>query len=246
VTGGCTDTLEISGVRCGYGRDDVVRGVTLSVGPSDAVCIVGPNGAGKTTLLSSLFGLAPLHGGEFRWNCAPVRRPSAGALARVGVLYVVEGNRVFSSMTVADNLAVGAYAAGRRPSKDRVRFVYDLFPVLEVRARQAAGTLSGGEKKMLAVGRALMAEPKLLVLDEPTAGLAPKVIAVIGDALSRLRAEGMGLLVAEQGLMLPDQLRCHTYLMERGVLTWSGESGDLASVPQLATAVVGKGLATES
>jgi len=229
--------LEVRGLSAGYLGQDVVRNATLDVNDGEVVAIVGSNGAGKTTLFRAICGLlTPSHGGV-RFNGRPITKEGAHRIARLGLSYVPAERHLFPWMTVRDNLALGAYP--KRPDHRRASAVFELFPVLAQRQRQRAGTLSGGQQQMLAVGRALMSEPRLLMLDEPTTGLAPKLAADAYAALGRLREHGVAILVAEQQVPLALGLADRGYVLENGRIGLQGSSADLAHDPEVRRAYLG-------
>src|SRR5207253_8495595 len=181
---------------------DILHGVEVRVAEGEIVTIVGPNGAGKSTLVRSICGLLPPRSGSVLYRGEDISRAKAHAIVRKGVGYVPQLDNVFVSMTVEENLELGAFARrGTRP-RERIEAIHELFPRLAERRRQRAGTLSGGERQMLAMARALMSEPKLLMLDEPSLGLAPTIVEVLYDTLARLHKEGLTLLLAEQSVPL--------------------------------------------
>jgi ABC-type branched-subunit amino acid transport system ATPase component len=234
-----TGSLEISDLKAGYGGDSVVRSVSLVVESAEAVVVLGPNGAGKTTMLKAVFGELPRLGGSVSWDGVPIRHADPARLAEHGLVQIVEGTRAFAGMSVRDNLELGAICAGMRPDAAVLESVLEIFPRLKARYAQDAITLSGGEKKMLAVGRGLMAKPRLLVIDEPSAGLAPGTIDEIGRALRRLNENGLAILMAEQNLQMPEAMGGRALLMDRGRFTWEGRAENLAAVQQVADAVLG-------
>jgi branched-chain amino acid transport system ATP-binding protein len=222
--------LEASGLRSGYGRTEVLHGVDLSVAEGELVALIGANGAGKSTLLKTIVGLIPVTGGSvsYRGRSVSAKRPER--LVRDGVALVPEGRMLFGPMTVLDNLELGAYGLGRRRSAaipGGLERVWKLFPVLSDRSGQQAETLSGGEQQMLAVGRALMSQPRLLLLDEPSLGLAPKVIAEIFSALDALRADGVTILLVEQDARLALKHADRGYVMRTGRVALEGPASDL-------------------
>lgn len=235
-----TTLLQVRDLSAGYDGDAVVRGVSLSVSAGEAVVVVGPNGAGKSTMLKAVVGGLPTLGGEVAWEGVPLgRRQDISWLTPRGLVQIVDGTRAFAGMSVRENLELGALCAGRPVSGDTEERVLDIFPRLRARIKQDAMSLSGGEKKMLAIGRGLMANPRLLVIDEPSAGLAPGTLVEIGKALHRLNELGLAILMAEQNLQLPDALGGRALLMERGRFTWSGTCHRLNEVPDVARAVLG-------
>lgn len=231
--------LAVEGLCAGYGRVDVVHSVDLGIPEKGLIALIGPNGAGKTTLLHATIGIIRARSGSVWLRGEKVGRTSPQWAARNRIAFVTEGNRTFGTMTVEENIHVGARAVGLRIPDHRFKAIYDLFPVLGRRRRQHAGTLSGGEKKMLGIARGLAIDPRLLILDEPSAGLAPAVIQQIGGALTDLNSSHLTMLVVEQSLELPDQLGAMTYLMQRGQIVWRGLAGQLALVSEVASAVVG-------
>lgn len=229
--------LEVRGVSAGYLGEDVVHTVSLTVNDGEAVAVIGSNGAGKTTLFRAICGLLVPSSGEVWFGGRSITRAGAHRIARAGLAYVPAERHLFPWMTVNENLALGAYP--RRPDRDSTELVFDVFPQLAERRRQRAGTLSGGQQQMLAVGRALMATPRLLMLDEPTTGLAPKLAAEAYAALARLRLQGVSLLVAEQQVPLALGLADRGYVLESGRIQLDGSSGDLGANPDVQRAYLG-------
>ena len=229
--------LDVVGLSAGYLGQDVVHDVSFTVTESDAVAVIGSNGAGKTTLFRAICGLLRASAGTVRFDGVPIGRRRAHAVARLGLAYVPADRHLFPNMSVAENLDLGAYP--RRPRKERRDLVLDLFPRLAERHRQAAGTLSGGEQQMLTVGRALMSNPRLLLLDEPTTGLAPKLAAEAYAALAALHDQGLTILVAEQQVPLALELADRGYVLDDGRLQISGSSAELAESPVVQRAYLG-------
>ena len=229
--------LEVSTLSTGYLGEDVVHDVSVTVEAGEVVTIIGSNGAGKTTLFKAICGMNPASAGTVRFDGADITGRGVHRIARSGLAYVPAERYLFPQMTVRENLLLGAYP--RRPKPSVLDMVYTLFPRLSERLKQQAGTMSGGEQQMLAVGRALMAEPKLLMLDEPTTGLAPKLAAEAYDALGRLRAEGLTVLVAEQQVPLALDLADRGYVLENGRVELAGTSDELASDPAVQRAYLG-------
>lgn len=223
--------LEVEGISSGYGKLPVLRDVSLSVREREIVVILGANGAGKSTLLRTLSGLIAATGGSARYQGEELIGKPAHRLARKGIAHVPEGRGIFADQSVQDNLELGAFgwARGRR-SRMSAEFdrVYGLFPVLAERRRQRAGTLSGGQQQMVAIGRALMARPKLVLLDEPSLGLAPQVLDGIFEVLRRLNRErGVGILLVEQNAHLALDFAPEAYLLETGSIARSGPTEEL-------------------
>ncbi len=224
--------LEVAGLGAAYGRVHVLRDVSLTVAAGECVTVIGANGAGKSTLLRCVAGLLRPTAGRVTVDGADVTGMAAEKLVRRGVALVPEGRMLFGPMSVAENLRLGAYSRGRAPATETaadLARVHELFPVLAERASQAAATLSGGEQQMLAVGRALMSRPRLLLLDEPSLGLAPKVIAGIFSALDELRRAGLTILLVEQDARLALRHADRGYVMRTGRVALEGRAADLAA-----------------
>lgn len=219
--------LSVEGLHAGYGRVAVVRGIDLTVEQGELVTLIGANGAGKSTLLKALVGMVPSSSGRvtlFGEDITGIRPERA---VRSGLALVPEGRMLFGPMSVRENLELGAHTTGRARLEEDLARVYELFPVLEARAAQSAATLSGGEQQMLAVARALMARPRLLLLDEPSLGLAPKVIKEIFAALAALRADGHTILLVEQDARLALKHADRGYVMRTGQVALSGPAEEL-------------------
>jgi branched-chain amino acid transport system ATP-binding protein len=217
--------LEVERLRVAYGPVIVVRDLDFVLARGSALALLGANGAGKTSAVEALAGLLPKCGGSVRFNAHDVTRATASMVARLGLALVPQGRDLFATFSVEETLLAGASAArGRVPG--RLADVYDLFPHLAERRRQLAGVLSGGEQQMLAIGRALMSSPLLLVLDEPSAGLAPGVLRHLVAALCEIRRRGLSLLLVEQNLELAEALADRCLVMSAGVLRWSGAMQD--------------------
>lgn len=229
--------LEVSGLAAGYGGSDVVKDVDFHIDPGEAVMIIGSNGAGKTTLFRTVIGLLAPSAGEVRFEGEDIAGMPAQRIVRLGISFVPAERHLFPRMTVQENLSLGAYPG--RPDPVTMKLVIELFPRLDERRRQRAGTMSGGEQQMLAVGRALMANPRLLVLDEPTTGLAPKLAAEAYEALGVLRERGLTVLVAEQQVPLAMAFTDRGYVLENGRITTEGTSEELAKDPEVRRAYLG-------
>jgi branched-chain amino acid transport system ATP-binding protein len=233
--------LQLDGLRAGYGHVEVLHGVSLSVPEGRMVAIVGPNGAGKTTLMSAVMGLLPRRGGTVRYQDAP-----AGAtevLVMSGAVLVPDRRALFTDMSVEDNLLLGFYPrrrAGERDAQPAMREVFAIFPRLEERRRQHAATLSGGERQMLALGRALMSRPRLLLLDEPSLGLAPLLVREIYRVLADLRRRGMSILLVEQNVRAALQVSDYGYVLEMGEVVAEGPSAELAHDPRILETYLGQ------
>jgi branched-chain amino acid transport system ATP-binding protein len=229
--------LEASGLAAGYLGENVVEGVDVQVAAGQAVAVIGSNGAGKTTLFRALCGLLPVSAGRVRFDGQDITGRPAHRIARAGLAYVPAERHLFPGMSVRENLLLGAYP--RRPDPSAFELVLDLFPRLQERRKQPAGSLSGGEQQMLAVGRALMSRPRLLLLDEPTTGLAPKLARSAYEALKTLKETGVTLLVAEQQVPLALSLADRGYVLENGRIRLEGASEDLERNPEVRRAYLG-------
>ena len=240
--GAMTALLEISHLHVAYGKVEAVHDISLVVAPGTIVSVIGPNGAGKTTLLAAIIGLLPSRG-EIRYQGeSAAALPVEQRVAR-GLILVPERRELFAAMSVADNLELGAFHRARRGDrrwKETLADVYERFPRLAERRLQLAGTLSGGERQMLAMGRALMGEPKLLLLDEPSLGLAPLIVREIFSIISALRATGVSILLIEQNARAALQVSDYGYVLETGDLVIEGPSADLAQNPRVAATYLGR------
>ena len=229
--------LEVKGLAAGYLGEPVIDGIDLEVGTGEAVAIIGSNGAGKSTLFRAIAGLLPAMAGRVVFDGKDLTRRRAHRVARLGIAYVPAERHLFPAMTLKSNLILGAYP--KRPDREALELVYELFPRLRERKRQQAGTLSGGEQQMLAVGRALMARPRLLMLDEPTTGLAPIVAELAFEALAGLKQKGMTLLIAEQQVPLALSVADRGYVLENGRIRLEGASKELERNPEVRRAYLG-------
>ncbi|PWR21648.1 ABC transporter ATP-binding protein [Zavarzinia compransoris] len=243
--------LEIKALTASYDGIHALRGLDLRVGDGDLVALIGPNGAGKTTLMNTISGLIRPDQGEISFDGADIRRVSPHRIARAGLIHVPEGRQILSEMSVAENLDLGILAAGDRragpAAAARQRdLVFDLFPILAERRWQIAGSLSGGQQQMLAIGRALMGFPRLLMLDEPSLGLAPMLVSQVFEALGRLNASGLGILVVEQNARRALDLGRYAYVLERGRVVLHGTSEDIARNPTVVESYLGTLAATAS
>jgi branched-chain amino acid transport system ATP-binding protein len=228
-----TALLEIEGLQAGYGDSQVLFGLDLRLEAGRAATLLGRNGMGKTTTVRTLFGLLPATGGTIRFRGERLNGLSTDRIARLGLALVPEGRMVFPNLSVRENLL--AFARQHRGSADpwTLEAVYDLFPALQARDRHPGGQLSGGEQQMVAIGRALMTNPHLLVLDEATEGLAPRIRETIWDCLARLRDRGQSILVIDKYVRRLLPLADHHTLIERGRAVWHGDSASLAADPAL-------------
>ena len=235
--------LEIRGLEVRYGGIRAVKGIDLEVAKGELVCLIGANGAGKSSTLRSLAGLVPAASGSIHFQERDATRVPAFRRARAGLVMVPEGRGVFSRLSVAENLAMGAYARSDPGiASDRAR-VFDLFPRLAERRTQIAGTLSGGEQQMLAIGRALMSRPTLLALDEPSMGLAPMAARLILEVIRDINRAGVTVLLVEQNALGALALAHRAYVMESGEITLSGEARALLADPRVRQAYLGEAAA---
>ena len=228
--------LEVERLESRYGRIPALAGVSLHVAAGELVALVGANGAGKTTLLKALSGVQPVHGGQIRFDGQDIAAKHARQRVQMGIVQVPEGRQVFAPMTVQDNLELGSFARGSLRTLDRV---YALFPVLHDKRQQLAGNLSGGQQQMLAIGRALMGDPKLLLLDEPSMGLAPRLVAEIFAQVAGLKAQGTTILLVDQNARAALAIADRGYVMESGRIVLDGAAKQLLHDPQVQQAYMG-------
>ncbi len=235
--------LHIADVTAGYGPVTVLRGVSLQAREGELVTVLGANGAGKSTLLSTVVGLLPPRGGRVTFDGQNITGQPPESIARRRLVMVPEGRQLFGVMTVLENLLLGAHARhlGRRAVGDGLQRVFELFPVLQERTRQPAASLSGGEQQMLAIGRALMAQPRMLLLDEPSLGLAPLVSRQLFDILRVLHDAGVSILLVEQNARMALELADRAYVMERGSVTLEGRASDMLEDERVRAAYLGLG-----
>ncbi|MEO3388594.1 ABC transporter ATP-binding protein [Mesorhizobium sp. CAU 1741] len=230
--------LDVTGLRAGYGAIEVLRGVDLSVGKGEIVAVLGANGVGKTTLNLALSGVLPITAGSIVFDGTPLGNASAAAVDE-GLIHVPEGRKIFPNMTVLENLELGSYRRGRPNRARNLDNVYSIFPRLKERHAQAAGTLSGGEQQMLAIGRGLMAEPKLLILDEPSLGLSPILVEEMFALVQKLNAEGLPVMLVEQNVVQSLEIATRAYIIENGQIIMSGPAAQIAENPELKRAYLG-------
>ncbi len=235
--------LQVDALHAGYGRAEVLAGLRMSAARGSVVAVVGPNGAGKSTLLNALMGVLPCRG-EIRFDGEPVQHLTLEQRVQRGIALVPETRALFTTLPVADNLLLGGYRQRHAPRSEQARRldeVYTLFPRLHERRAQAAGTLSGGERQMLAIGRALMGAPRLLMLDEPSLGLAPLVVREIFRIVERLRESGTTVLLIEQNARAALAVADHAYVLETGRVALSGPASRLAADPRVIETYLGSG-----
>ena len=236
--------LRIKNLKSYYGRLQALRGISLHVGKSEIVTLIGANGAGKSTILNTVAGLIPRSEGTIQLEDKDIRGLSPEKIVGLGAVLVPEGRQLFAPMTVEDNLTLGAYLHYRNGRKAEIEedmeSIFDLFPVLRERRRQLAGTLSGGEQQMLAIGRALMSKPRLMLLDEPSMGLAPKIAEEIFETIARLKEQGVTILLVEQNARMALGTAERGYVIETGQVVIQGPSSELLQNHEVERAYLGK------
>jgi len=231
--------LDVRGLHAGYGETEVLRGVDLAVEPGEVVAVLGSNGVGKSTLNRTISGILRARSGSIRFEGADIEREDCTAIVARGLIHVPEGRRIFPNLSVRENLDLGSYrrATGNRAqNRDRV---FTIFPRLKERATQLAGTLSGGEQQMLAIGRGLMAEPILLILDEPSLGLSPLLVEELFSLIVRVNKEGVSVLLVEQNVVQSLEVANRAYILAEGKFVMSGPSSTVGSDPELKRAYLG-------
>jgi len=233
--------LTVEGLSAGYGTIPVLHEVTITVKPGEIVTVIGPNGAGKSTTLRTISGLLKPQSGQVQFNGEDVHRVTPDRLVGKGLVHVPEGRRIFSRLTVMENLEMGAYGRQDAIAPD-IAHVFELFPRLQERVQQKAGTLSGGEQQMLAIGRALLSKPKLLLLDEPSMGLAPLIVQNIFRIIEQIRADGVMILLVEQNAQQALQLADRGYVLEDGHIVIEDEAKALLASAAVRRSYLGEGL----
>jgi branched-chain amino acid transport system ATP-binding protein len=233
--------LALQKLQVAYGGIQAVKGIDLEVGEGELVCLIGANGAGKTTTLKGICGLLPVKAGKIHYAGKDITGKPSFQLVQRGLAMVPEGRGVFGALTIEENLAMGAYIRNDSDGiKADIERVYQLFPRLKERRRQTAGTLSGGEQQMLAMGRAMMSRPKLLLLDEPSMGLAPLMVQKVFETILAVSKEGVTILLVEQNARLALEVSDRGYVMESGEITLSGRAADLLHDPKVRAAYLGE------
>ena len=233
--------LEIKDISVSYGSIRAIRGVSLFIGEGETVALIGANGAGKTTILQTVSGLLHPVAGDILLGGISIADKPADRIAAMGLSHVPEGRQVFAGMTVFENLRLGAYfIKDKKELADRMDSVFALFPVIAQRQRQLAGTLSGGEQQMLAIGRGMMSKPKVLLLDEPSLGLSPVLTEQVFGVLADLRKQAVTMLLVEQNAYEALEISDRTYILENGLVTKSGDSKTLIDDPQVKEAYLGR------
>jgi branched-chain amino acid transport system ATP-binding protein len=231
--------LEVGGLRAGYGVVEILRGVDLAVGAGEIVALLGSNGAGKSTLNNTVCGLYRPFGGTVKFEGKDITGAPSTRIVEAGLVQVPEGRRVFPNLSVRDNLELGSYRRGRATRRKNLDHVVEIFPRLKERWTQAAGTLSGGEQQMLAIGRGLMSEPKLLILDEPSLGLSPLLVEEMFALIGRMNGEGLAILLVEQNVVQSLAIAHRAYVLEGGRVALSGKASELAEHPELRKSYLG-------
>jgi ABC-type branched-subunit amino acid transport system ATPase component len=241
-----TALLEVDGLESGYGDALVLRGVSLRAGRDEIVSLIGPNGAGKSTLLKTIYGLVPARAGSIRLLGNEITRLRADRLTRAGVNFVPQVDNVFPSLSVAENLKVSVLAMPRSDRSDAIARVEALFPIVRERGRQRAGTLSGGQRKLVALARAVVTRPSLLLLDEPSAGLAPRAVAEVFAKLGEIASLGIGIVMVEQNARRALALSHRGYVLDMGRNAFEGTGRELLADPNVVALYLGAGAGPKS
>ncbi len=232
--------LELQDVTVAYGSIDALRSVSLVVKQGEIVALIGANGAGKSTTLMAVSGIVPLKGGTISYTGVPISGRPAHEIVRLGISQVPEGRRIFPRMTVRENLEMGAFSRSKKTVADDIGRIYDMFPALADRDRQSGGTLSGGEQQMLAIGRALMSHPNVLLLDEPSLGLAPIIVSRIFKIIRDINGQGTTVLLVEQNAKAALHLAHRAYVMETGRIVMQGDASQLEQDQGIKKAYLGE------
>jgi branched-chain amino acid transport system ATP-binding protein len=232
-------TLDLTGLAVAYGGVRAVKDLTLTVAPGEIVALLGANGAGKSTTLNTVSGLLRPAAGTVTYDGVDLATRSAAQIVALGITHVPEGRRIFGALSVHENLQLGGYTVPGREADRRIKQVYELLPLLADRRRQSGGTLSGGEQQLLAIGRALVAEPRLLMLDEPSMGLAPRMVRVVFDVIRAVNERGTSVLIVEQNARAALRLAHRAYVLDVGRLTLSGPAAELRRDPKVVDAYLG-------
>jgi branched-chain amino acid transport system ATP-binding protein len=234
-----TALLKMEGLRGGYGAVEVLRGVNLQVQQGEIVALLGSNGAGKTTLNNVLCGIYPAWGGNVQFDGQDLSGAHYRDVVKAGLIQVPEGRKIFPNLSVLENLELGSFTRARQRRTVNLDKVFAIFPRLKERITQLAGTMSGGEQQMLAIGRGLMAEPKLLILDEPSLGLSPLLVEEMFTLIGQLNADGLSILLVEQNVAQSLEVASRAYVLENGAIRFSGSSADLMQSDELRRAYLG-------
>ena len=233
------ELLKVTGLHAGYGATEILRGIDLAVHERETVAVLGSNGAGKSTLNRAISGVLRPWRGAISFQGKAISRARPSTIVARGLIHVPEGRRIFPNMTVAENLDLGCYRRARRHRAQNRERVYGIFPRLAERQRQSAGTLSGGEQQMLAIGRGLMAEPVLLILDEPSLGLSPMLVEELFALIRRINQEGIALLLVEQNVMQSLEVAQRAYVLDNGAIVLQGSAAEVRDNPDLKRAYLG-------
>lgn len=232
--------LEVNNISVNYGAAPALWDVSLQVQPGELVCVVGPNGAGKTTLINAIAGMHRVRAGSLRFNGRDITELASHRFCEAGIAIVPEGRRLFTQMTVLDNLELGSFIRkAKAHRKASLEQVLSLFPALKVKLDSPAGALSGGQQQMVAIGRALMAQPKLLLLDEPSLGLAPAIVLDMFRAIRQINAQGTSVLLVEQNVAMAMEIASRAYVMEEGRIVAEGQASELLTRPEIQKAYLG-------
>ena len=231
--------LKVTNLRAGYGKVDVLHGISLEVGASECVALVGANGAGKSTTLKCICGITETRAGTIEFEGQRIDGLPGHSIVRRGITMCPEGRQVFADMSVLENLEMGAHTRRDNKQQSDLEEMLDLFPVLRARVRQRAGTLSGGEQEMLAIARALMSRPKLCIFDEPSLGLAPKIVEEVEQTIARIKAMGTTILLVEQNASMALRLSDRAYVFEAGEIVLQGTGRELQDHPEVSKAYLG-------
>ena len=231
--------LSVRGLHAGYGEVEILRGIDLMVGAGDIVAVLGSNGAGKSTLNMTISGLVAARQGSIEFDGRSIQNADPAEIVAAGLVHVPEGRRIFPNLSVAENLDLGSYRRASAQRDTNRKRVFSMFPRLRERAAQRAGTLSGGEQQMLAIGRGLMAEPKLLILDEPSLGLSPLLVEEMFAMILRLNKDGLAVLLVEQNVVQSLDIVRRAYVLENGSFVMSGSAADIRSNADLKRAFLG-------
>jgi branched-chain amino acid transport system ATP-binding protein len=231
--------LCVQGLRSGYGAVEVLRGIDLAIAPGEIVALLGSNGAGKTTFNQTVSALVPARAGSIRFEGRDITRAHYRQVVAQGLIHVPEGRRIFPNLSVLENLELGSFARARANRAANLERVFTIFPRLKERSAQLAGTMSGGEQQMLAIGRGLMGEPRLLILDEPSLGLSPLLVEELFGLIAQLHAEGLAILLVEQNVGQSLEIAQRAYVMENGEIRFSGTSAELLATDRLRLAYLG-------
>ena len=232
--------LSVKGLESGYGEMQVLWGVDIEVAKKSVTTVIGPNGAGKTTTLKSIFGIVRPWSGSVEFNGTDVTHTPPHKKVEMGITMVLEGRHLFPNMTVEENLTLGAYTKrGEEAMKDTLELVYSLFPILKERSKQKAGTLSGGEQQMLAIARALMTNPELVLMDEPSQGLAPKLVGEVFETISKLKDEGLTILLVEQNVYASLEISDYVYVLNEGTIVYEGTVDEVRESEEVKKAYLG-------